>query len=195
MSLVEIYHSKNSTADIDALIKRLIIPDNGSENPEKIAQDELKQRGVFQINSTPEGGPILYDTNPSNLTSGTRPSIRSRKPKTIVPLSETASKPGGSAMPRLADIQSQAMQEEAAESRTSSRPSSTDAHDSEELTDDELGRMFQEQHETESQTKPAPPRPFSIDDIKNPEDLTSEELRRIFSSLNTGKRRKIRRRR
>lgn len=209
MSLVDIYHSKNSTADIDALVKRLIIPGNGSENPEDIARDELKHRGVFQINSTTEGLPVLYDTRPETLPSIDRPPTKFRKPKatstaTMIPLSEAVSKPGGSAMStdmksRLAEVQRRAKAEDAAESRTSSLPPSTDTHDSEELTDDELGRMFQEQHEAESRIKPAPSRikpapsrPFSVDDIKEPEDLTSEELRRIMNSLNT---RRIRRRR
>lgn len=204
MSLVDIYHSKNSTADIDALIKRLIIPGNGSENPEDIARDELKQRGVFQINSTTEGLPVLYDTKPETSPSSERPPTKFRKPKatstaTMIPLSQAVSKPGGSAMSadmksRLAEVQRRAKAEDAAESRTSSRRPSTDKDDPkddpEELTDDELGRMFQEQHEAESQIKPAPSRPFSVDAIKTPAELTPQELRRIMNSLNTGRRRR-----
>lgn len=194
MSLVDIYHSKNSTADIDALIKRLIIPGNGSTHPEDIAQDDLRRQGVFKINSTKEG-PVLYDTKPEPLPSVDRPPTKFRKPKatstaTMIPLSEAVSKPGGSAMSadmksRLAEVQRRAKAEDAAESRTSSRPPSTDTDDSEKLTDEELGRMFEAQHNAESQVKPAPSRPFSVDDIKKPEDLTSADLRRIFQSLQT----------
>jgi hypothetical protein len=161
MSLVDIYHSKNSTADIDALIKRLVIPGNGSINPEDIAQDELRQRGVFQINSTKDGVPVLYDTQPGSSSSSDRPPTKFKKPKatstaTMIPLSEAAQKPAGSAMSadmksRLAEIKRRAMAEDAAEPRTPSRPPSV--ADSEELTDDELGRMFQEQHNAESKMK------------------------------------------
>ena len=195
MSLVDIYHSKNSTADIDALIKRLIIPGDGSENPEKIAQDELRRQGVFQINSTKEGVPVLYDTKPETSPSSDRPPTKFRKPKatstaTMIPLSEAVGKPGGSAMSadmksRLAEIKRRATAEDAAEPRTPSRPPSTDTDGSEELTDDELGRMFEEQHDAESQVEPAPSRPFSGDDIKTPEELTSADLRRILNSLQT----------
>lgn len=161
MSLIDIYHSKNSTADIDALIKRLVIPGNGSTHPEDIAQDELRQRGVFQINSTKDGVPVLYDTQPDTLASSARPPTRFKKPKatstaTMIPLSEAAQKPAGSAMSadmksRLAEIKRRAMQEDAEEPPTPSRPPS--AADPEELTDDELGHMFQEQHKTELKMK------------------------------------------
>jgi hypothetical protein len=70
----------------------------------------------------------------------------------MIPLSEAAQKPASSAMSadmksRLAEIKRRA----AAEPRTPSRPPSAadPAADPEELTDDELGRMFEEQHKEE----------------------------------------------
>ena len=158
LTLMDVYNNAS-----DVLSKRLVIPGNGSTHPEDIAQDELRQRGVFKINSTKEGVPVLYDTKPETSPPSDRPPTKFRTPKatstaTMIPLSEAVGKPGGSAMSadmksRLAEIKRRATAEDAAEPRTPSRSPSTAAPDPEELTDDELGRIFQQQHKAESKIK------------------------------------------